>query len=203
MAEIKAGIDCTFISKFGSKGSGDGQFNGVSDVCVSPIDGSIFVVSNDRVQVFSTDGKFVRRFAADKIGPRPRGIAFDSNGEVIITESTPQHRVQVFKHDGAWLRAWGKEGADNGDFNTPYQVAVDGKGLVVVADGNNHRIQIFNRDGTFIRAIGKQGRGDGEFNYVHGVAGYTLNGVSSCPSPLPSVPSCVMNVPKIVSTWIR
>lgn len=119
----------------------------------------------------STDGEFVRRFAADKL-KQPRAIVLDINGDVIITDEG-SHSVQMFKHDGTLLRAWGKKGSGKGEFNNPRQVvlAVDGKAVVVVvADTDNHRIQIFKRDGTFIRAFGKYGGSGGDFNQVYGVA---------------------------------
>lgn len=67
MAEVKASVVPEFLSTFGSRGTGNGQFSGtVRDVDVHPLDGNIFVVSS-KVQVFSPDGKFLGVFAADKL----------------------------------------------------------------------------------------------------------------------------------------
>ena len=47
----------TFITKFGTFGSGDGQFNDLSGVAVNPTTGNVFVADSDnnRVQVFFLD----------------------------------------------------------------------------------------------------------------------------------------------------
>lgn len=43
-----------FISKFGMKGTGPGEFDRPSGICVSPVDGAVIVVDfgNNRVQIF-------------------------------------------------------------------------------------------------------------------------------------------------------
>ncbi len=55
--------DLTFSSKFGSKGSGNGQFNSPYDVA-SDRSGCVYVVDcyNHRVQVFTPDGGYLRQF---------------------------------------------------------------------------------------------------------------------------------------------
>jgi DNA-binding beta-propeller fold protein YncE len=42
-----------FVKSYGSKGSNDGQFNGLSGICISP-SGQIIVseIDNNRVQIF-------------------------------------------------------------------------------------------------------------------------------------------------------
>ena len=56
-----------------------------------------------------------------------------------------------FDKDGNFIKAWGKKGTGPGEFDIAHSVAVDGKGLVYVADRNNQRIQVFDADGTFVR----------------------------------------------------
>jgi len=67
-------------------------------------------VSNHRVQLFSSDGTYLRSFGtkSDKQGELnwPVGIAFDKNGHIIIVDSD-NHRVQVFSEQGEFLNQFG------------------------------------------------------------------------------------------------
>ena len=55
----------TFIRKWGSFGSGNGQFEGPSGVAVDP-SGNVFVADsgNDRIQKFTNTGKFIRQWGS-------------------------------------------------------------------------------------------------------------------------------------------
>jgi len=73
-----------------------------------------------------------------------------------------------------FVRVIGSYGADNGQFNSPYDgVAFDGERNLVVCDGGNHRIQVFRySDGTHLRniGIGSRGAGSGQFNVPWSIA---------------------------------
>jgi len=58
--------DGTIIRKFGSKGSGDGQFDSPVDVAIDG-DGNIVVsdCNNHRIQMFRPDGTFIRKFGSN------------------------------------------------------------------------------------------------------------------------------------------
>jgi len=55
----------------------------------------------------------------------------------------------------AW-QTWGGKGSLPGQFNEPFDVAVDQDGFVYVADAGNRRIQKFDSDGKFILAFGRK-----------------------------------------------
>ncbi len=61
------------------------------------------------------------------------------------------HRVQMFRPDGAFVRKWGSFGSGEGQFRFPRSVAVRGD-QVLVSDRGNHRVQVFRTDGTFVCA---------------------------------------------------
>lgn len=156
--------DPTHSFSFGSEGSGPGQFErNIEGIAVSP-DGKLWVGSHGRVQVFSTEGKYLFEAKSDDgrgSWKEPRGIAFDTvSGEAFITD---MHCVVVCRLDGKFVRAWGWYGNGQGQFSWPHGIAVDSKqGLVCVVDNSNARVQVFKRDGSFVRTIGSQGSGPGQ-----------------------------------------
>jgi tripartite motif-containing protein 71 len=74
-----------------------------------------------------------------------------------------------------FLRTWGSFGSGDGQFNSPFGVAVQGEEVFVV--DFNHRVQVFKRDGTFLRTWGSFGPGNGQFMFPIGVAVQERGGV--------------------------
>ena len=113
----------------------------------------------------------------------PSGIAVDGNGAVWVADSW-NHRIQVRDPDGRWRVAGGKAGGGDGaigsgagEFSYPRGIAVDGNGVLWVADSGNHRIQSMGNDGRWKVFAGKAGGGEGaigsgagEFNVPQGIA---------------------------------
>ncbi|MEA2448984.1 MAG: tripartite motif-containing protein 71 [Thermoleophilaceae bacterium] len=95
-----------FISSFGSVGAGPGQWNNPHGLGVTP-QGEIYVgdTNNHRIDVFTTDGGFVRSFGTTagtgQIGS-PNDIAFDSQGNVWVDDTAPAGLVE-FGADGVPL----------------------------------------------------------------------------------------------------
>jgi phage tail-like protein len=99
-------------------------------------------------------------------GPRefdsPIGIAVSPSGNLYISDSK-NHRIQVFSIKGLVLRdIWGKTNANgepvhgdgNGEFNQPWDIAIDSQENVYVVDKGNNRVQKFSKAGTFIVSFG-------------------------------------------------
>jgi sugar lactone lactonase YvrE len=74
-----------YLGEFGKKGSGPGEFIQPHALAIAP-DGMLIVGdrSNNRVQVLTTDGKFVREFHSFS---RPSGVAVDRNGMLYVADS--------------------------------------------------------------------------------------------------------------------
>src|SRR5918998_1163259 len=58
----------------------------------------------------------------------------------------------------------GEKAPADGQFGSPFGIAVDPSGNVYVADTNNNRIQKFTSNGGFVTKWGTQGTGDGQFD---------------------------------------
>ena len=72
--------------------------------------------------------------------------------------------------DPRFITKWGTSGSGDGQFNSPFGVAVAADGTVYVADRFNHRIQVFSPTGVFQGEWGTLGSGDGQFSSPVGVA---------------------------------
>lgn len=162
-------LTAKYVGSFGEEGKGDGQFEKDREVYirVCPVDDSIWVARGG-LQVFSPEGKFLRRFAISHWFLSPCAFAFDSDKTIIVCLGD---EVRLYKQDSIFLRQIGRgRGKDEGQFDFPTGVTTDGKGLIFVVDQGNCRIQVFKRDGSFVRAFGKEGERDGEFKAPHDIA---------------------------------
>ena len=89
-----------FGFKFGTYGSGDGQFNYPKGVAVDST-GHIYVAdtNNHRIQVFDSSGYFLFEVGTYGTGngqfDRPTGVTVDSTGKIYVSDSG-NIRIQVF-----------------------------------------------------------------------------------------------------------
>lgn len=140
--------DGAFVTKWGSEGTGDGQFASLESLDVDS-QGNVYVADHDnnRILKFSGNGEFVSAWGSEGTEPGqfdgPSGLAVDNEDNVFVTEND-NHRVQKFTSDGEFLVSWGSEGTGDGQFNRPEGIDIDPAGRIIVADTGNNRIQIFN-----------------------------------------------------------
>lgn len=158
-----------FEFSFGSRGEGDGQFLGGCYSLACSRDGSIVVGHSRGAQAFDIDGKFTRKIAPEALDEGCGGIAFDTNGEVFLS-AFRGNCVIVTGQDGKVVRKLGSFGTADGRFDMPWGAAVDGKGLVIVADRDNGRVQQLRRDGGFVRSFSSHHGDVGKFLDPRGVA---------------------------------
>jgi DNA-binding beta-propeller fold protein YncE len=177
---------------WGSLGSGAGQFgSGVigpganrqwddpAGIAVSG--GTVYVVdtSNNRVQRFTRDGRYLGRFgyrAQDKgsialILPlaffQPEGVAVGPGGLYVVDSGND--RVMVRTPTGGFVRRISRHGSRGGQFVQPWGIAVGG-GRVFVADQGNYRISRFSPGGAYLGSFSRFGRGPGQLVHPYGVA---------------------------------
>jgi DNA-binding beta-propeller fold protein YncE len=165
----------SFIDKFGSTGTLEGQFIQPMGIAVSH-DGSVVYVAdsgNQRINKFDGAGNFIMRWGsngtAENQFKNPNGVTIDSQGNLYVVDTT-NHRIQKFSSSETFVYTFGLnvdggagvfeictsgcvaggEGGVAGAFSSPYDVAVDGAGNVYVTDLLNHRIQKFDSSGNFL-----------------------------------------------------
>ncbi|HXH50553.1 MAG TPA: peptidyl-alpha-hydroxyglycine alpha-amidating lyase family protein [Terriglobia bacterium] len=88
--------------------------------------------------------------ASDWLFNRPTDVAFDSSGDLFVTDGYVNSRVVKYDKFGNRLKDWGTRGTAPGQFHTPHTIAVDANDRVYVGDRENNRIQVFDADGDFI-----------------------------------------------------
>ena len=146
---------------FGKEGSGDGMFRYPLGVAVS--DGDEIVVAdqcNHRVQVFDSNGTFLRSFGRkgenDGEFNYPFGIAINKDRNIFVADSS-NHRIQILSWEGRHLGSFGGQGSLDSQLSDPWGLSLDSTGKVIVADAGNKLIKIFTPDGRFVMKIGEQG----------------------------------------------
>jgi sugar lactone lactonase YvrE len=80
---------------------------------------------------------------------RPTDVAWDSAGNIYITDGFGNSRVAKYDPNGKWIKNWGSTGTENGQFRVVKGIAIDTANNVYVADRDNRRIQVFDTEGNF------------------------------------------------------
>lgn len=80
---------------------------------------------------------------------RPTDVAWDAEGNIFVSDGYGNSRVAKFDKNGKFIKSWGSQGTEPGQFRTLHSIAVDAEGNVYVGDRGNRRIQVFDNDGNF------------------------------------------------------
>ena len=149
------------VLSFGKEGSGDGMLKNPLGVAVNDRDELVVADNmNHRVQVFNSDGTFLRSFdhkgENDGEFNRPFGIAIDKDRNIFVGDCT-SHRVHIFSWEGRHLGSFCGKGSLDRQLLNPWGLSLDSTGNVIVADTGNKLIKIFTPDGRFVMKIGGQG----------------------------------------------
>lgn len=167
----------SFIRKWGSFGTADGQFENVVGIAIDTKHGSDKVYtsnsngnpgpgSNHRIQEFTKQGKLIIKWgtagSANGQFVDPFGIAIDSSNNVYVADQVNQ-RIQKFTHDGTFIKRWGVS-------VNPTGIAIDSQDNVYVTVQFSHYIAKFTSDGVLIKTWGTQGTSNGQFEYPRGIA---------------------------------
>ena len=132
-----------FVLEFGSHGTGREQFQRASGL--SAKDGVIWVADaiNNRVHRFGTDGAFLETIGTESGLHWPYDLDRTPDGRLIVPEYG-SGTVAILNADGSLHQRLGGIGRDAGEFYTPWGLAIDSHGTIIVADTGNHRIVEFH-----------------------------------------------------------
>ena len=138
---IKFNRDGDFLTQWGTKGAGDGQFNLVHDVAVDS-KGRVYVAdrSNSRVQIFDANGKYLNKWTD---AGQPWGLTYSAREDAIYMCDGQNNRVVKLNLDGQILGVLGRYGKAPGRFDFAHNIAVDSTGAIYVAEIKNWRVQKF------------------------------------------------------------
>lgn len=148
------------LARWGTLGSGPGQFNGPVGIAVDR-QGDIYVadVGNHRIQELSAAGKPLTQWhtVGSGIGELTEtgfDLALDPSGNLYVSEPHPSgpgnERIEKFSAAGQSIAHWGQSGSGPGQFIRPFCLTLDRKGNVFVVDSGNNRIQEFSPTGKYI-----------------------------------------------------
>jgi sugar lactone lactonase YvrE len=138
----KCDVDGKWLAEFGGFGTGDGQFQRPMGIVWR--EGLLYVADsiNNRIQVFRDDGSFIKVLGREASRPRlhyPYDLVGGPNGDLFAIEYGG-NRVTQLNLLGETLGTFGSTGHGVGEFSTPWGLAVDSSGRIVVADTGNRRL---------------------------------------------------------------
>ncbi len=144
---VRYSKDGVYQNHWGAKGTGDGEFNLVHDVCVDE-KGRVYVAdrTNQRIQVFDAEGRFLNKWTG--IGS-PWGLYYVKREKAIYMADGVNNRIVKLNLDGQVLGVFGGFGKAPGKLDFAHHLAVDSTGAVYVTEIKNWRVQ------KFVPAAGK------------------------------------------------
>ena len=156
--QMKEDSNCQFVSQFGSKGRGKGQFNCPCGLLFTQSN-QLFVCDfrNHRVQVFDKDGKFLHAFGRHGTKPgefkEPHSIAVNNSGNKIFITDHSNNRIQIFSPHGEFLAAIGNGPSLNQQLQFPRGIFCTADGHLLVSCTYTHCILELNEDGSHVATI--------------------------------------------------
>jgi DNA-binding beta-propeller fold protein YncE len=140
---VKFSPDGQVLATWGSEGSGDGQFKGLSSVAVDPAN-KVYVADslNSRIQVFDSNGKFLTKWSIPEWG-RPYGfedLAVDSKTGRLYASSANMNSVLIFDLNGNRI----------GTLTPKPPETLDGPSALALANG---KLYVLNMHGNRVTSI--------------------------------------------------
>ncbi len=134
--------DGTYVGEFGSFGTAAGEFQRPSGIVWR--DGLLYVVDafNNRVQVFTEQGQFVRVIADGTDGASlyyPYDIALTPDDRLLVVEYGGS-RVTAIDLEGQLIGRFGTPGGGENQLMTPWGLTVDSQGRLLICDTGNRRL---------------------------------------------------------------
>jgi DNA-binding beta-propeller fold protein YncE len=141
---VKFSPDGQVLAVWGSKGTGDGQFDDPTSVAVDPTTNKVYVADpiNRRLQLFDSNGKFLTKWVIPEWG-RPAGfedLAIDSKMGRLYASSAHTDAVLIFDLNGTRLGSLTPKAPDR----------LQGPSALALA---NRKLYVLNMHGNSVSAI--------------------------------------------------
>ena len=131
-----------FAFQFGSRGKGQGEFCHISDIDVSDKTGTIAVADchNERIQLFSSEGKFRSEI---KIDGAPLSVAFTDSGDLLTLVPESDNKLRLFSEEGHFI-----EHINDKHLNDPRRLTIASDGRIIITDWLEDEINFLSPDGN-------------------------------------------------------
>lgn len=126
----------------------------------------VFVYDLDSLKLIKKVGKFGSK--KDEF-QYPVGIAVNRKDGTFAVTDTGSCSVKVFDADFKFVRKFGQQAMNPGNFVRPKGIAFDSQGNIWVADAAFNNFQIFSNDGHVRMFVGSTGGGAGQFQLPNGL----------------------------------
>lgn len=159
---------------WGQAGITDGRLQKPRAVAIDDQDRLYIVDMTARIQVFDTDGKFIRSWKtpASKNG-RPSGLSIDRRGRLLVAD-THYYQMLVYDSEGQAVESatiGGTLGQGPGEFGFVTDIVEDSHGNFYIAEyGDYDRVQKFSPEGQFLLQWGTHGSELGQFRRPQNMA---------------------------------
>ena len=104
----------------------------------------------------------------EQILKKPCGVAVNEQDEIAVSD-IGNHKIHIFKSDGTYIKSFGGEGAQHGEFDFPSGTVYHGDNIIV-AEQRNHRVQVLSRQGGYLRHFGGKGSLDHQLIFPAGLS---------------------------------
>ena len=140
-------------------------------------DGNIMIANylGSKVTRFSSAGEFlgiIGEGTGEAPGKviKPRVVVADPQGLIYVSDQkSDKPRIQVFTHEGEFLRIFAPKGTGAGHILRAHGMAFDRDLNLYVVDVDNMRVNVYSHEGRFIKSWGRDGHLADEFNAPHGL----------------------------------
>jgi DNA-binding beta-propeller fold protein YncE len=145
--------DGTFVRAWNS-----GDSSGAHFIRIGP-KGNIWTanIADHVIRKHSPDGKLLLTIGRVGVAgtdkghfDKPTDMAVLPSGDIFVTDGYGNRRVVHFDANGRYVKEWGEEGNQPGQFALPHSIVADSKGRLYVADRENARIQVFDTKGKLL-----------------------------------------------------
>ena len=131
-----------FAFQFGSQGKGRGEFAGICDIDVIDKNGTIAVADglNQRIQLFSSEGKFRREI---KLDSKPYSVAFTDSGDLLTLVPERDNKLRLFSEEGHFIKHINEK-----HLVKPLRVSIASDGRIIITDCSDKKIKVLSPDGN-------------------------------------------------------